>query len=50
MPNLRDVKGVVDIEELKRFVDQTKWIWPYDAGKVLPEHRRRFIALGDPRK
>jgi len=26
MPNLRDVKGVVDIEELKRFVDQTKWI------------------------
>jgi len=24
MPNLRDVKGVVDIEELKRFVDQTK--------------------------
>ncbi|MBI4453702.1 hypothetical protein HY636_03595 [Candidatus Woesearchaeota archaeon] len=47
MSDLRDVKGIVDIEELRRFVDETKWIWPYEELLVLYDPRNNIVLLGE---
>lgn len=47
MPDLRDVKGIVDIEDLRRFVNETKWIWPYEELIVLYDPRHNIVLLGE---